>query len=303
MESKIVYENDDTNEEIMPIDNKKSIFKNSSIEGSGSESLLNSIHSQPQEINHSSLSSLNAIGKSNNSNNNSNNKSNNNSNNKSNNNSDNNSNNNSNNVNNKLNLTNDQSLSFNISVNSQNNNNSNHSEFIDSKLSNINNLDFGDSKDGISSINNLINGNKTNIVDYSIISNNNIINSKGSINKNESNEGKKEEKLKDKNKSNSSKGKEYSDRRLNDIFKIEVREKMKQGFIPFFIKAKGYNPVFYYGEPNSKLRTVIEHYIKKINGSNEIKNNFYYNKKLIDLDSTIQQIKIKPLSLISNEIK
>ena len=285
MEPKIIYENEDKNEEILPIDNKKSTFKNSSIEGSGSESLLNSIHSQPQEINHSSLSSLNAIGKSNNSINN------------------------SNDINGKLNLTNDQNSSFNISVNPQNNNNNNHFDLIDSKLSNINNLDLGDSKEGISSINNLLNNdnnniNKTNFLDYSIISNNNIIdNNKSKINKSDSNEEKKEGSLNNKSKSNISKGKEDSDKSLNDIFKIEVKEKMKQGFIPFFMKAKGYNAVFYYGKPNSKLGIVIEHYIKKIDGSNEIKPSFYYNNKLIDFDSTIGQIKIKPLTVISNEIK
>ena len=285
METEIVYENDDKKSEVLPIDNNKSLFKNSSIEGSGSESPLNSIQSQLQEINHSSLSSVNAIGKSNNSINI------------------------SNDNNNKINLTNDQSSSLNITTNGLSNN-KNISESIDLKLSKINNLSLDNSKDELSSLGNLLNSNndnikKSNLLDYSIISNNNIVDNninKNNINNtnNKFNEGKKLKTSNDKVLSDSSKD---SDKSSTNMFKKEVKEKMKEGLIPFFVKAKGYNAVFYYGEPNSKLGTVIEHYIKKINGSNEIKNNFYYNKKLIDLDSTIQQIKIKPLSLISNEIK
>ena len=53
------------------------------------------------------------------------------------------------------------------------------------------------------------------------------------------------------------------------------------------MKEKGYTPYFFYGKPNSKFRTVIEQYINKVNGFNEIKYIFYYNNKLIDLDCTI----------------
>ena len=286
METEIVYENDDKKLEVLPVDNNKSLFKNSSIEGNGSESPLNSIQSQLQEINHSSLSSVNAIGKSNNSINIS-------------------------NDNIKINLINDQSSSLNISANG-NSNNKNMSELVDLKLSNINNYSLGDSKDELASFGNLLKSNNDNIkesnfLDYSIISNNNIVDNNSNKNKNNinntNNKFNEEKKLETSNNKVLSDSSKDNDKSSIDMFKIEVKEKMKEGFIPFFVKVKGYNPVFYYGEPNSKLGTVIEHYIKKINCSNEIKNNFYYNKKLINLDSTIEQIKLKPLSLISNENK
>lgn len=286
METEIVYENDDKKLEVLPIDNNKSLFKNSSIEGNGSESPLNSIQSQLQEINHSSLSSVNAIGKSNNSINIS-------------------------NDNIKINLINDQSSSLNISANG-NSNNKNMSELVDLKLSNINNYSLGDSKDELASFGNFLKSNNDNIkesnfLDYSIISNNNIVDNNSNKNKNNinntNNKFNEEKKLETSNNKLLSDSSKDNDKSSIDMFKIEVKEKMKEGFIPFFVKVKGYNPVFYYGEPNSKLGTVIEHYIKKINCSNEIKNNFYYNKKLINLDSTIEQIKLKPLSLISNENK
>lgn len=286
METEIVYENDDKKLEVLPVDNNKSLFKNSSIEGNGSESPLNSIQSQLPEINHSSLSSVNAIGKSNNSINIS-------------------------NDNIKINLINDQSSSLNISANG-NFNNKNMSELVDLKLSNINNYSLGDSKDELASFGNLLKSNNDNIkesnfLDYSIISNNNIVDNNSNKNKNNinntNNKFNEEKKLETSNNKVLSDSSKDNDKSSIDMFKIEVKEKMKEGFIPFFVKVKGYNPVFYYGEPNSKLGTVIEHYIKKINCSNEIKNNFYYNKKLINLDSTIEQIKLKPLSLISNENK
>ena len=67
MEKKIIFEND-KNIDIMPINNNFSC-KNSKIEGSGSESSLKEISSQPKDIEISSISSLNAVGKSNNSSN------------------------------------------------------------------------------------------------------------------------------------------------------------------------------------------------------------------------------------------
>ena len=66
---------------------------------------------------------------------------------------------------------------------------------------------------------------------------------------------------------------------------------MKQGFIPFFMKAKGYNAVFYYGKPNSKLGIVIEHYIKTFNVDEEMKFNFYYNDiQIKNLDKTLSEL-------------
>ena len=129
MENKIVYENDDKKVEIMPKNNTSS-FKNSIIEGSGSESSLKTIGSQPKDIDISSISSLNPIGKSNNSFNISNE---------------------SKNI-----IKNEQSSSFN-SINEQSNN-INHKD--DLKISEINKSEIACSKAEISSLVNMLNNGK-----------------------------------------------------------------------------------------------------------------------------------------------
>lgn len=268
MENKIVYENDEKKLEVMPKNNTSS-FKNSIIEGSGSESSLKTIGSQPKDINISSISSLNPVAKSNNSFNISNE---------------------SKNI-----IKNEQSSSFN-SINEQYNN-INHKDEL--KISEINREEITGSKAEISSLVNMLNNgkedNKINNVLDSVISssfnNENMLKTIFSDNDNKNlpdinNEEKKQKKSDD--------NKEY----IN-----QIKQKIKEGYIPFFIQAKGYNPKFYYGDSNSKFRTVIENYNQNVNGSFTINNLFYYNNKLIDLDSTIGELNIKPLSLISDEIK
>ena len=273
MEPNIVYEISDTTNETLPTDNQINILQNSMIDGNGSESSLKSMKSQQQDIIHSSFSSLNAIGKSNSINN--------------------------SNDNNNLNIINDQKSSL---------NNNNQSGIINSKVSN--NSDLYDSKDTIVYIfdnnnnNNNINNNQSINLEYSIISNNNIIDKKKVINSNKTNYETKLEKIDNKHHINhSNKEKITKNKSVNAMIIHDVSKKMKKGLIPFFVKAKGYKVVFYYGEPNSQLRKIIEHYKKIVNGSNEINNSFYYNKKLIDLESTVEEIKIKPLETITNEIK
>ena len=89
----------------------------------------------------------------------------------------------------------------------------------------------------------------------------------------------------------------------NEQFMKIVEEKIKEGYIPFYLKAKGYKPYFYFGSQNSKFKKSVEHYIKTMNCPEEIKNTFYYNNKLIDINATIKDLNIKPLSVISNEIE
>jgi hypothetical protein len=270
MEPNIVYEINDTTNTTLPTDNQGNILQNSMIEGNGSEFSLKSIKSQQQDIIHSSFSSLNAIGKSNSINN--------------------------SNDNNNLNIINDQKSSL---------NNNNQTGIINSKISN--NSDLYDSKDTIVYIfdkDNNINNNQSINLEYSIISNNNIIDKKKVINSNKINYETKLEKIDNKNHINhSNKERIAKNKSINAMIAHDVSKKIKKGFIPFFVKAKGYKVVFFYGEPNSKLKKIIEHYIKIVNGSNEIKNSFYYNKKLIDLESTVGEIKIKPLETITNEIE
>ena len=78
---------------------------------------------------------------------------------------------------------------------------------------------------------------------------------------------------------------------------------MKEGFIPFFVWLEGYKPVFYYGKPSIKFSTVIKRLAKILKKkSNDLLNNsFYYDNKLIKLDSSLMELKIEPLSVIMGE--
>lgn len=274
MENIKVFE-EDKKIDIMPINDNFS-FKNSIIEGGGSESSLKTISSQPKEIEISSISSLNAIGKSNNSLTISDEK------------------------NNKINNKNDQNLSFfNNNNNNNQSNNINHKEDLAiSKLSIINNIDFGASKAELSVLVNELNKENENI---------NFSNSLDhDISNNNSNEKIIHNILDDNNEKNiKNKIEEKKEENLDTIkeLKIKVNKMINEGYIPFFMKAKGYTPYCFYGQPDTKFRTAIEQYIKKVNGFNEIKNIFYHNNKPIDLDCTIGELNLKPFSVISNEIQ
>ena len=71
--------------------------------------------------------------------------------------------------------------------------------------------------------------------------------------------------------------------------------------IEFIMKAKGYPFLFCRGNSETKIGTIIEYYINKINGKDDIKNTFVYNDNLIkNLDISIGQLGIKNLSIISS---
>ena len=56
MENKLVYQKEEENYKLLIDENEnknESFLKDKSIEGSGSESLLNSINSQPKDVDHS----------------------------------------------------------------------------------------------------------------------------------------------------------------------------------------------------------------------------------------------------------
>jgi hypothetical protein len=268
MENKIVCE-DDKKIDMMPINNNSS-FKTSIIEGGGSESSLKTISSQPKEITISSNSSINPVAKSNNSFNTSDEKI------------------------NKINNKNDNS-SFSNNNNNQFNN-MNNKDLAVSTI--INNTDLCASKAELSALVKELNkGNENNNLSnalYQDISNNNS-NEKITNNIMDDND--------EKNIQNNHDEKKEENLDTNKELKKEVKQMINEGYIPFFMKAKGYTPYFFYGQPNSKFRTVIEQYIKKVNGFDKIKPTFYYNKKLIDLDCTIGELNLEPCSVISNEIQ
>jgi hypothetical protein len=245
MEQKIVYENEDKNKEIIPVDNKTT-FQNSLKEMKGSESSLKSINNITPEIIHSSVSSINPIGKSMNSNN-----------------------------SNEYNNINSNNIINNLSDKSQSNNINNQFDLYNS--------DLDESKDTIMKI-------FESTIEKQKIINSNQINNQiklENIGNQQISHSNKDRKLKSVN---------------DDELKLKVKEKMNKGFIPFFVKAEGYDIVFYYGKPNCKLKIYIEDYIKKVNVANNIENNFYYNNKLVDLNSTLRQIKLKPLKEISIQL-
>ena len=221
MENNIVYEKEGENGSLN--DESKNSFKTNQIDGSGSESLLESISSQHREVTHSTLSSIKHSGQLNNSIDNSNN--------------------NLINSNNELSSISEESIKDQI-------NNMDKTIILGPKLSMYKNLFSEDSKVEVPTNN----------------SNNN------------------------------------SDTRKEQFMK-DVKEKIKEGFIPFFLKAKGYKPGFYFGDRNSQFKMSVENYIKEMQCPEEIKNTFYYNNKLIDINTIIKDLNIKPLSVISNELE
>ena len=91
-------------------------------------------------------------------------------------------------------------------------------------------------------------------------------------------------------------------------FEDEVIGKVKEGYIPYFIKIKSMSSSIYYAKPDSNLKTGIDHYIlqQKIRTKKDIditKYSFYYNNELVDINSIIGELGLEPLSKIYGKIK
>ena len=277
----IVYQKEDNNNKNILIGEKNNETKNNPINGSGSESLLNSIHSDKKEIEHSTNSSIDPIPLSNSSMNISNENKNPNPN------------------------KNEQNYSLN---NSDNPNNINEKSLIESNLSAIKNISLIVSKNEINDIIDILKEDNNNSNDYEN-KNDNLLDSNIFKNNNE-NQNEQSHKINDihinnsqnknhkNNESNNSKRKNI----LNEVNKLEVKNKIKEGYIPFFIQVKGHNALFCYGKPDIQFKISIEHYIKKINIPSTKKISFYYNNKLIDVNKTIGELGIVKFNLIKGEI-
>ena len=227
MDNKFVYQKEE-NSNILMGENKSS-FQNNIIEGSGSESQLDSINSQKKEITHSSLSSYNPIALSNDSLNNGN--------------------------ENKIkkneqgfSKTEDMSLIMKID--------SNNSNSEDMKIESFDTM-MNENEDDVNNTINLI-----------------------SQNLNQDNNDKENEQLK-----------KY------------VKKMIKKGFIPFFIQIEGFNPSFSYGKKETKVKNVIEEYFKKINISQDNNYLFYYNDKLINIESALRDLNLKYCGLIKGKLQ
>ena len=70
----------------------------------------------------------------------------------------------------------------------------------------------------------------------------------------------------------------------------------------FFIKAKNHDLYFYKVNKDTKIKDVIENYIQKENLEDNIINNFYYNEKRIEnLENTIDELEINTLGIITTK--
>lgn len=259
MDNKFVYQKEE-NSNILMGENKSS-FQNNIIEGSGSESQLDSINSQKKEITHSSLSSYNPIALSNDSLNNGN--------------------------ENKIKKSNDKSSLFNSN---EKNNNKNSKEFNLSKISEIIKNEQGSFKTEDMSLIMKIDSNNSNSEDMKIESFDTMMNENEDDVNNTIN-------LISQNLNQDNNDKE------NEQLKKYVKKMIKKGFIPFFIQIEGFNPSFSYGKKETKVKNVIEEYFKKINISQDNNYLFYYNDKLINIESALRDLNLKYCGLIKGKLQ
>ena len=78
-----------------------------------------------------------------------------------------------------------------------------------------------------------------------------------------------------------------------------IKIKKENNYIQFFLKARGHEPSLFKGSIQTKIGDIIEKYIKIIGEKDEIKNSFFYREqKINNLESTVQELGITPLSFI-----
>ena len=261
------------------LEEKKDELKNNPINGSGSESALNSINSNLKEIEHSESKSFDPIPQSNNSFNISN--------------------------ENKSSNNNEENKSLNVSDNPKNN--ANDGELIDSDISEIK---YKSIYASTNEINNIINILKDGNIKDNEKEIDNLLDSNISQDSNE-NQNVKNHNRNDSSIKNNSQNKYHKTNnginsekrnRLNKTNNLDVKEKINEGFIPFFIQIKGHKALFYYAKPDSQIIIPIEHYIKKKNIPNTKNCSFYYDNILIDINKTVGELEIKKFGLIKGEI-
>ena len=86
---------------------------------------------------------------------------------------------------------------------------------------------------------------------------------------------------------------------FDDENKNLIKIKKENNYIQFFLKARGHDPSLFKESIQTKIGDIIEKYIKIIGGKDEIKNSFFYREqKINNLESTIQELGITPLSFI-----
>ena len=92
--------------------------------------------------------------------------------------------------------------------------------------------------------------------------------------------------------------KEPKAKQKNETKVIKIN-KDNPNMIFFFVRAMGRKFKSYEEKKDTKIKKVIEDYIKEINGKPELKYTFSHNDNIIDnLESTIEELKIKNMSLV-----
>lgn len=276
MERKIGYQSEENYYNNILPENQNEL-KNDPINGSGSESQLESIISDKKEIDHSTKSSIEPIPT----------------------------------FNNSMTNSNENTNQTNININGPNNSVNpyviNEKTLIGDDISGIKNISIGSNNE----INDIIYmlkeehiskdyGKKNNnLSDSNISQNNNEIQNEQNHNNNDTNiNNNSQNKNHKNNESNNSKKKNI----LNKENKLEIKNKIKEGYIPFFIRVKGYNHVFFYGKPDIQIKIPITHYMKKV-GIPRAKNcSFKYDNNVIDINKTIGESGIVKFCVIEGEI-
>ena len=101
--------------------------------------------------------------------------------------------------------------------------------------------------------------------------------------------------------------KNESDDENNKVINTEFSEdnnviliQKQKNEIQFFIHKKGYTPRLCKEKKDTKIRIIIDKYIKNIGEKEDIKNHFYFENKLIDnLDCTLNELGVHNLGFIS----
>ena len=86
----------------------------------------------------------------------------------------------------------------------------------------------------------------------------------------------------------------------NKEIKNKVSEAITKGFLPFFVRINGYNPLFFLSKEKIKINMIINEAKYRLKVEKNIEDKFYYDNKLIDFDKTIKELNIKIFGIIHN---
>ena len=273
MENKLVYQKEEENYKLLIDENEnknESFLKDKSIEGSGSESLLNSINSQSKDIDHSSKSSIHPLVMSNNS------------------------------------ISNEYGKKTkNNSKNSKNRVNDNYNNDLNfSKIPNINKFDTESLKADIFNLIEVMKGNDSNNITYNNTDIKKDILKPINDKSNDNNAFNNTTNLIKVNIDKENINKKGNNNKIeNDEYKILISEiliRVKEGYFPFFIKSENFSPNFYYGKQESPINFYIEDYCKENNVPKD-KYIFYYKDIIVNIKDNLKDINMEMFGIIEGK--